>query len=132
MTADEKVLNALREGTLHLINFNPSTIVVQRVEYAADGAGGRIPLGPAAQPPFVGRLQPIINNRQEDSLAEDAGVEQRATHALICPHSASIAASSEVQDAFTLQGVTYEVQRVVIRNYKGQPYKVTAALQVVS
>jgi hypothetical protein len=127
-----KVLRALREGTQYQINENPSTIVVRRVTYAPDGAGGRRANAPVTLPPFVGRLVPSMASGRERYFVNDPGMEQWAGYALMCPHTANIEGSSSVTDTITLQGTTYEVLRVVVRGYKGQAYRKVAILQEVS
>lgn len=120
---------ALRDATARAIAENPIVVAVHRVEYADDGAGGRVKLE-SDLPAFTGRLLPSWFRGL--SRQNEAGTVQLAPWVLLAPWNADLQAGSNVQDTFEAGGKRYRIVRVIPRAWQGQVYALHAELEEIS
>ncbi len=122
-------IEALRDATTRAIAENPVQVAIRRVEYADDGAGGRVK-AEADVPVFAGRLVP--SRFRGLSRQNEAGTVQLAPWVLLAPWNADVRAGSDVQDTFEAGGKRYRIVRVIRRAWQGEVYALHAELEEVS
>lgn len=122
-------IEALRDATVRAIAENPIQVVIHRVEYQDDGAGGRIKFE-VDLPAFTGRLVP--SRSRSFGYQTEAGLVQLAPWVLLAPWDADLRAGSDVEDTFAAGGRRYRVVRVIPRAWRGEVYTLHAELEEVS
>lgn len=122
-------IEALRDVTARMIAENPVQVVVHRVEYLDDGAGGRVKLE-SDLPAFAGRLVP--SRSRAFGRQTEAGLAQLAPWVLLAPWDADLQSGSDVEDTFTVGSRCYRIIRVTRRAWQGEVYALHAELEEIS
>lgn len=116
MMVDARIVAAKKAAHLALINENPVSIAIHRVERVDDGAGGYTTVE-ADLPPFTGRL--IAESRARAQRETPAGIVELAAWTLLAPAEADVQGGAGLTDTFVVDGRPFEVVSARILAWKG-------------